>query len=396
MFRGLTYPLCAMIASVGLAYSAFAQDTKAAGNPTVGAKTTAPAAKEIKTETNPGAKDVKTDTRSAEKTDKAENKTFKSDKPIVIEAEKTTPLAGPAVKKLIFIDFYNESNNANAKWMVDSIGESIFELTKNKYNYTRIPNKVWRDYAAQKNFKPEDFYNTEKLQAMGYALKVDGIIFGKFVTTEENVQISGKILSVVDKEIIAEKNVTVPFSSQMFEDVQDVSETLGSRIKDLFFPSDRGALWRSAVLPGWGQYYKQRKTWGYIYGGVIGTGAAFSLFSLIMLQSSKRAYESYQPDHVKTPQGEFGIKDPSAAQAEFSRLENAANQWYQITLISASITFGIYLWHLFDAWFFEGSYTEIGKSATAAGAKERDSLFGSNIRITGDRAPLSIRMDFAF
>lgn len=338
--------------------------------------------------------EAKPEAKPAEK-DKADTKTFKSDKPIVIEADKPTAVQGIAMKKLIFLDFYNESDNPNAKWLTDSIGESIFELTKTKYNYARIPNKVWRDYAAQKNFKPADFYNTEKLQAMGYALKVDGIIFGKFITTEENIQISGKILSVVDKEIIAEKNVTVPFSSQMFEDVQDVSETLGSRIKDLFFPSDRGALWRSAVLPGWGQYYKQRKTWGYIYGGVIGAGAAFSLFSLIMLQSSKRAYENYQPDHVKTPEGEFGIKDPAAARSEFERLENTANQWYQITLISASITLGIYLWHLFDAWFFEGNYVEIAKG-NAMNSRHTDSLFGANIRITGDREPISIRIGFAF
>ncbi len=361
-------------------------------------KPAAPAVKEVKAETKPEVKPAakpenKPETKPPEKT---EAKTFKSDVPIVIEADKSTATVGPAIKKLIFIDFYNESNNPNAKWMVDSIGESIFELTKNKYNYSRIPNKVWREYATQKNFKPEDFYNTEKLQAMGYALKVDGIIFGKFITTEENIQISGKILSVVDKEIIAEKNVTVPFSSQMFEDVQDVSETLGSRIKDLFFPSDRGALWRSALLPGWGQYYKQRKTWGYIYGGVIGTGAAFSLFSLIMLQSSKRAYENYNPDHVVTPNNEFGIKDPAAAQAQFAKLEDTANQWYQITMISASITLGIYLWHLFDAWFFEGSYTEIAKGGTALNGRGGDNLLGANIRISSDRDPLSIRIGFAF
>jgi TolB-like protein len=365
------------------------------------AKPAAPAAKEVKPEAKPDTKPAakpenkpenKPETKPAEK---AEAKTFKSDIPIVIEADKSTATTGPAIKKLIFIDFYNESNNPNAKWLVDSIGESIFELTKNKYNYTRIPNKVWREYATQKNFKPEDFYNTEKLQAMGYALKVDGIIFGKFITTEENIQISGKILSVVDKEIIAEKNVTVPFSSQMFEDVQDVSETLGSRIKDLFFPSDRGALWRSAVLPGWGQYYKQRKTWGYIYGGVIGAGATFSLFSFIMLQSSKRAYENYKPDHVETPQGEYGIKDPAAAQAQFETLQKTADQWYQITVISASITLTIYLWHLFDAWFFEGSYTEIAKGSAMNGLPG-DSLFGANIRITSDRDPMSIRIGFAF
>jgi hypothetical protein len=323
-----------------------------------------------------------------------EAKTFKSDTPIIMEADKVTATTGATIKKLIFLDFYNESNNPNAKWLTDSIGESIFELTKNKYNYLRIENKVWREYTTKKNFKPEDFYNLEKLQAMGYALKVDGIVFGKFVTTEENVQISGKILSVVDKEIIAEKNITVPFSSQMFEDVQDVSETLGSRIKDLFFPSDRGALWRSALLPGWGQHYKQRKTWGYIYGGAVGTGLAFSLFSLIMWQQANGEYKSYNPDHVVTPQGETGIKDPAAAQAQFAAIEARSAQWEQITLISAGITLTIYLWQLFDAWFFEGSYTEL--KGTAMDMRNHDNLLGAHIRISGDRDPLSIRIGFAF
>ncbi len=319
---------------------------------------------------------------------------FKTDKAIVIESEKPSGLA-PATKKLIFLDFYNESNDANVKWLTDSIGESIFELTKNKYKYIRIENRVWREYATSKGFKPQDFYDVEKLQAMGYALKVDGIIFGKFSTTAENIEISGKILSVVDRDIIAEKNVTVPFSSAMFEDVQEVSETLGSRIKDLFFPSDRGALWRSSLLPGWGQYYKQRKTWGYIYGGVIGTGAAFTLFSFIMLQSSKNAYRDYKPEHVVTQQGEFGIKDPAAAQAQFATLEARADQWYQITMISAAVTLGFYVWHLFDAWFFEGNYVELTK-ATALDFHSSDRALGAHIRISSDREPMSLKVGIAF
>ncbi len=324
----------------------------------------------------------------------AEEQKVKTSAPVVIEADKQG--AAPAIKKIIFLDFYNESNDPNAKWLTDSIGESIFELTKKKYNYIRLENKIWREYAKAKEFKPADFYDVEKLQAMGFALKVDGIVFGRFVTSAENIQISGKILSVVDREIIAEKNITVPFSSQMFEDVQDVSETLGSRIKDLFYPSDRGALWRSALLPGWGQFYKQRKTAGYIYSGVIGTGAAFSLFSLIMLESTKSQYKSYNPDHVVTePQGEFGIKDQDATRAEFSRLVNKADQWYQIMMISAGITFTIYLWHLFDAWFFEGNYIELGKQS-AKTHEQQESIFGANVRLSGDRDPLSLRVNYTF
>lgn len=133
-----------------------------------------------------------------------EGATLKADKPVVIRADADSP-AAPVMKKLIFLDFYNESNDPNVKWLADSIGESIFELTKNKYKYVRIESKVWREYAKSQSFKPEDFYDIDNLQAIGFALKADGIIFGKFRSSPESIEISGKILSVVDKEIVAEK-----------------------------------------------------------------------------------------------------------------------------------------------------------------------------------------------
>ncbi|MBS0619709.1 MAG: hypothetical protein JSR44_16100 [Spirochaetes bacterium] len=323
-----------------------------------------------------------------------EEKTLRVEKPVVIQAESSAPVA-LAKKKLVFLDFYNESNDPNTKWLTDSIGDSIYELTKNKYNYTRIDNKVWRDYTTAHNFKPADFYDTEKLQKMGYDLHLDGIVFGKFVATKENIQISGKILSVVDKDIIAEKNVTVPFSSQMFEDVQEVSETLGSRIKDLFFPSDRGALWRSALLPGWGQFYKQRKTWGYIYSGTVGTSFAFTVFSFIMWQSANQQYKNYDPAHVTTPQGETGIIDPASTQAQFNAYVQKSQTWQQITLISGVITMTLYLWQLFDAWFFEGNYTQISKSL-AGDISRRRNLLGSGVMFTGDREPFSLKLGLRF
>jgi len=300
-------------------------------------------------------------------------------------------------KKLIFLDFYNESNDANAKWVEDSIGESIYELTKGKYNYVRVPREEWKKYVTTQGLTPADLYDTNKLQKMGLALGADGIIFGKFTTGNNKLEISGKILSVVDRETVAEKNGETPMTSEMFEEVKIVSETLGSRIKDLFYPSDRGALWRSAVLPGWGQFYKQRKTWGKIYGGVIGTGLLFTGFSFFMWQKSNAEYRNYNPDHVTTPQGETGLADPAAAKAEFDRLQAKSAQWQQITLISLGITGIIYAWHLFDAWFFDGEYIQKGATTGNAfnGKLGRESWLGS-VTISGDQAPLSMRFSYPF
>ena len=62
------------------------------------------AAPETKAEPKPAAKaEVKTDKKPAEPTG---SKTFKSATPIVIESDKATATQGPAIKKLIFIDFF--------------------------------------------------------------------------------------------------------------------------------------------------------------------------------------------------------------------------------------------------------------------------------------------------
>lgn len=123
---------------------------------------------------------------------KAENK---AEKAIVIQ-DHSLPSAIQTKKRLVFLDFYNESNDANTKWLTNSVGDALYEFTRAKYDYTRIDNSVWRDYARKNNFEPKDFYDIEKLQKMGYALHLDGIIFGKFITTAQNIKITGKILSV--------------------------------------------------------------------------------------------------------------------------------------------------------------------------------------------------------
>ena len=86
---------------------------------------------------------------------------------------------------------------------------------------------------------------------------------------------------------------------------------------------------------------------------------------------------------------------PAAAQAQFSSLIQKSEQWEQITLISAGITLGIYLWHLFDAWFFEGNYVELTKS-TAMDFHNSDKALGAHIRISSDRDPVSLQIGIAF
>lgn len=296
-------------------------------------------------------------------------------------------------KKIIFLRYYNESNDKNSKYLENSISESIHELVKDKYKYERVSADATEKFLAVHNYTEADLFDTAKLQQMGLALKTDGIIFGKFTTTPGNIKITGKILSVVDREIIAEKTIESRIDNEMLVKVDDLSESLAARIKDLFYPSDTGALWRSAVLPGWGQHYKQRKTFAYIYGGLTIGAAAWTSVSLILWISANNKYYNYQPAYITTPQGQTSLLDPTAAASEFSALKAKSEQWEKITLISLGITLGIYAWQLFDAWFFDGSYAKPGEAQAKNGGLSN--YFGGAM-LSGDRDPLSLKLSIAF
>jgi len=115
--------------------------------------------------------------------------------------------------------------------------------------------------------------------------------------------------------------------------------------------TDSGALWRSAVAPGWGQFYKQRTGWGYVYSLSFGAGLVTSVTSLVLWQNYNSRYKNYQPDYVVSPTGGVSLSNASASQAELDRLSGAADSWQTATVVSGIATLTIYTFCLIDAYF---------------------------------------------
>ncbi len=77
---------------------------------------------------------------------------------------------------------------------------------------------------------------------------------------------------------------TSPKIIEFFEAVRQEFQQLSREnrlvpVKEYIFLEDRrpGAAWRSALLPGWGQFYKQQKKRGYWFGGIFLGSAAFTI-----------------------------------------------------------------------------------------------------------------------
>jgi hypothetical protein len=273
---------------------------------------------------------------------------LKSKKAVVLNAApEAKPLSNIPKKRLIFVNFYNSTGNPNTRYLESSIIEAIDELIRDKYHYDRVSGQEWQKFIQYGDFAPEDFYDTEKLLKIGYAFKADGIIFGKIESHPKGVIIKGKILSVVEKEVVAEKELIAPLSAELFESVSEISKALAGKIKDLFVPSDWGAVRRSALLPGWGQFYKQRSRWGYIWS--IGVSAS-------LLTS---AYLTYAYVHNNSAYHNATVEDDTAS------LFEKADSSFGAMKIAWYITGGLYLLNLLDAYFMQGDYVSLRSAATA-------------------------------
>lgn len=273
--------------------------------------------------------------------------------PVFAAKPEQTPTAR---KKLIFVNFYNATGNKNIAYLESSIVDSIHELIKDKYSYDRVTADEWKKFVSHNGFTEADYYDPEKLQKVGSQFHADGIIFGKLSNHPDGVLITGRILSVIEKEVIAEKELVAPLNAQMFESVNAISEALANKIKDLFIPSNWGAVRRSALLPGWGQFYKQRKMWGYFWGISVGVAFLTSSYFTYAYIKNNSAYRNAGPND-----------DPAGLFQKADSTYSAMNvMWY--------ITGGLYLLNLIDAYFFHGDY-DLENAQKAA-------LFPENLSVT--------------
>lgn len=271
---------------------------------------------------------------------------------------KSAPVVISA-KKLIFLDFYNAANDANTAFLSNSFGNAVNTAIEGKYRYQRVASAVWKEYAADHQWQPEDFFDVKKIRAMGRDLGADGVIYGKYTATKENLEIHGLIFSVIDGEVIGEERGGSKLDSTMFSTVNSVSERLAEKIKDLFVPSDRGALWRAALIPGWGHFYKERRSWGYFWAISTGIVAAYTLAATTIFLVYRTQYKNSSPEAYRNAFGHVGLYDEASAQAEFDRLENSTNLWGQMALAGAAATAVVYAANLLHAWLIKADLGNI-------------------------------------
>ncbi len=281
-------------------------------------------------------------------------------------------------KKLIFLDFANRNKNPDYQFIESSIGDSMHELVQSKYEYDRIPREAWGAEAKKMGLKNEDYENKKKVALLARNLGADGIIYGSFFINDKNlIEAEGIILSAIDEKIVARRSITSTPDNELFNQLQNLSENLAAKIKDLFYPTDNGALWRSAVAPGWGLLYKQQEEWGYTYVTLFALSFVYSAYSLYAYDDAIQDYLHYSPRHEITPEGEISLYDPEGAASDFADLESKIESTRENLFVSLYILGGIYAASLIHSYFMPPDTGNVTVKAAFAPELFQNSYAGS-------------------
>jgi TolB-like protein len=151
-------------------------------------------------------------------------------------------------------------------------------------------------------------------------------------------------------------------STQMINIQDDKREVLQVSLEKLIYiKSRKQALWRSALLPGLGQFYEERPEIGTVF-------LAAQLGLIYLLNGQRSEYESLNQDYLnkfnlyKDYVGSEDQIDALWGDVEVSYELSEAN--YQKQQITMGLIVGSYLWNVADSWLFMPKRTESNWSAS--------------------------------
>lgn len=125
----------------------------------------------------------------------------------------------------------------------------------------------------------------------------------------------------------------------------------------------KGAMWRSAVLPGWGQWKQGRKVQAIVYPSIIAVGLFFTYDKHRMYLNAKRDYNNLENPYTTnglvraafTPQSAAVSPSEAVVASQlgpFKGQRESVERHYQEMQYIGIATLLVYAWNIFDAYYF--------------------------------------------
>ena len=175
-------------------------------------------------------------------------------------------------------------------------------------------------------------FDASSAPEIGKLSDAQALVIGSVAETGDRYRIDARIVSTETSEALATASQAVPAANL----VSLSSDAVVLRSK-------KDALFRSLLIPGWGQIYNREPAKGYVF---MGAEAASLLSALTFQQLGKSAEQQYK---TATPDQLGATPEARAAAAEALRVK--AESRYTLRNVSLFTAGGLWLLNVLDAYF---------------------------------------------
>jgi|GEM_PF-6824512 len=228
----------------------------------------------------------------------------------------TTQLAGKVERseeninrKVLVLDFVNQNKTENAEYLSGSIAEAMIDPLDKTGNFQTLNRDNGQQTAATLKIEKEKFFNEANATEIGKAGGAEVVVIGNFIAIGDKIQIQAKAVDVLTGRVKVSKSVNGKLDASIFDTITQLSGGMAQKMKSALPPISKrevitltgdgpsygGMLWRTAVLPGWGHIYADKKR-GYIYLALWAGSLGTFVWSHLNYTSSQSAYTSAKTD----------------------------------------------------------------------------------------------------
>jgi len=295
-----------------------------------------------------------------------------SNRPVEVRLRILADKLAAAFKKLpgqgryerLVVAHFNESGQETRDMELGTlVSVQLNTFLKRDHNFFMLERDRLADILNEMEMAMTGLVEPDQAAKIGKMLGAQAVVVGNVAQAGADFVVTARLISAENATVLVADSINVPRAGMVA--LSDEAVVLRSR---------GGAVFRSMVVPGWGQFYNQEPIKGGIVIGVelavIGTALAMHFLG----RSDQNAYEA----------ADFALNypdlDPTELGQKASALRESAEDYYQARNILIYSAIGVYLYNILDAYIFgiDGE-KEAGLQVVPMGTVDTQGVFAPGV-----------------
>jgi TolB-like protein len=249
-----------------------------------------------------------------------------------------------AISRLAVLPFDDKTQNANSS-RGTALGEYFVSRLRGDGRFTLVDRASFKEMIAEIELSQSDLVDESTAVEAGAMLAADAILTGTISEVFGKTRISAKIIRTGTSEVLA--NASVVAAPAALDGL--TKELLGERAQV------SSTVFRSVLVPGWGQFYSRRYVRGGISLAASAGGLGYTVYSIVKTRNARAEYDDWAskwtqdpPEGVTGPEW-WGNNEDGLFYRKKDRLYREYSEQFDRAVIAGIITGGVWTLNVVDA-----------------------------------------------